>query len=125
MVNLKSKTILVVDDERLQIKLLQSVLSSNGYQVLTAETGEVCLEILKHNRPDLILLDIMLPGIQGKAICEIIKKDEATKSIPVVFVTAKDTDEDIQAGFDAGAEAHLTKPIDSVVLLATLKGILN
>ncbi len=119
------KSILVIDDDEAFIKTLKRVLLSNGYSVLTAATGEKGLQVAKLQRPDLILLDVILPGIKGREVCETLKKDEQTGSIPVIFLTAKDSPEDIKAELEAGADSHLTKPLESRVLLRAIKKTLG
>jgi CheY-like chemotaxis protein len=118
------KSILVVDDDETIIKMVRMVLLSHGYSVLTAGTGEDGLQIARTQKPDLILLDVILPGVKGREVCKQLKEDPALKDIPVVFLTAKDSPEDIQAEKDVGAAAHLTKPVNSKKLMETIQGVL-
>jgi twitching motility two-component system response regulator PilH len=117
-------SILVVDDDESIIKLLRPILISSGYSVLTADTGEAGLQVAAAQHPDLIILDVILPGIKGREVCKKLKENDKTKDIPVVFLTAKDSPEDIQAEMDAGAEAHLTKPVNAKSLIETIQKIL-
>ena len=119
------KSILCVDDDETIIKIIRPLLMSYGYSVLTAKTGEMGLEIAKQQKPDLILLDVILPGIKGREVCKILKREESTKNIPVVFLTSKASSDDIKAEMAAGAAAHLSKPINSRVLISTIRNILE
>ena len=94
------------------IKLLETGLADKGYHVLTATTGESGLSIAQNKEIDLILLDVILPGIKGREVCAKLKMEEKTKNIPVFFLTAKDSPDDIKAELDLGAVAHITKPVD-------------
>ena len=119
------KKILIVDDDPGLLKILQVNLISHGFTVLTAETGEQGLELIKKDPPDLVILDVILPGIKGREVCKRIKEDSKTKDIPVIFLTAKDSSDDIAAELKLGAIAHLTKPIDFQRLLLELRKILD
>lgn len=119
------QSLLVIDDDQTQIKMIRPILMSYGYSVLFAETGELGLQIAETQKPDLILLDVILPGIKGREVCERLKKNDTTKDIPVVFVTVKDSSDDIKAEMEAGAHAHLTKPINVKSLISTVQRILN
>ncbi len=109
----KSKsTVLVVDDEPINIQLLQRKLEWDGITVLTATNGEACLEVAKAERPDLILLDVMMPGMDGFAVCAKLREDKRTNAIPVIFVTAHNSKKGKLEGLEAGAVDYITKPID-------------
>lgn len=115
-------TILIVDDNPQNIQVVNSVLNKNGYKkVLFATSGEDALEIIDKKLPDLVLLDIMMPGIDGYDVCRKIKENEKTEDIPVIFLTAKSYNEDILRGLDAGAVDYITKPFDNEILLARVK----
>jgi putative two-component system response regulator len=115
------RTVLVVDDTPDNIKLLKSVLSPH-YQVKVAKSGMRCLEIIRKGElPDLILLDIMMPEMNGYEVCEQLKADERSRDIPVIFVTAKGEIEDEQCGFELGAVDYITKPISAPIVLARVK----
>jgi len=119
------RSVLVVDDDEAIIKLVRPILLSHGYSVLTAGTGEGGLQIVDTQKPDLILLDVILPGIKGREVCQKLKENSATRDIPVVFLTAKDSPEDIQAEKEAGAAGHLTKPVNAKMLIETVQDILG
>ncbi len=119
------QSILVVDDDEALIKTVRPILTRQRYSVLTAVSGEEGLQIAENQKPDLIILDVILPGIKGREVCRRLKTSEATKHIPVLFLTAKDSQDDVAAEIEAGAEAHLTKPVNANVLVATVQKILE
>ncbi len=121
----KWQSILIVDDDEVLVRTVRPILISHGYSVLTANVGEDGLHIAKHQRPNLILLDVILPGIKGRDVCKRLKEDAETRDIPVIFLTAKDSQDDIDAEMSAGAEAHLTKPVNAESLIVTIQGVLN
>ena len=121
----KWQSILVVDDDETVTKTIRPVLIANGFSVLSASSGEDGLRIAREQKPDLILLDVILPGIKGREICKRLKADSGTKHIPVVFLTAKNSEDDVQAELEAGAAAHLTKPVNYQALLTMLQNILG
>jgi len=107
----KSGKVLVVDDDLGVHKIVASVLKANGFAVLSAMTGEEGLKIALAQRPDVILMDVILPGKKGREVCSQLKAHKDTQDIPVIFLTAKDSADDIDAELKAGAYAHLTKPV--------------
>lgn len=119
------KTILVVDDDKSFVKMIKTKLAAKGFSVVVALTGEQGLQQAKNYLPDLIVLDVILPGIKGRAVCVQLKQDAETKNIPVIFLTAKDSPDDVRAELEAGAITHLTKPVDAEVLVAEIKKILG
>jgi CheY-like chemotaxis protein len=119
------KSILIVDDDEGSLKTVKSILLPNGYSVLTASSGEKGMQIAKMQKPDLIILDVILPGIKGREACTRLKEDKETAKIPVVFLTAKDSLDDIHAEIAAGAISHLTKPVNAKILLAEVKRIFD
>ena len=119
------KSILVVDDDESHLMMVRQMLLSKGYSVLAASTGEEGLQIVKSQKPDLVLLDVIMPGIKGRDVCKAIKEDEETKDIPVVFLTAKDSEDDIAAEIEVGASAHLTKPVDPSQMIQTIEEVLG
>lgn len=119
------ETILVVEDEEDICELVSYALARDGFRVLSAATGEEGLEIAKAKRPDLVILDLMLPGIDGLTVCRILQKDQSTSSIPIVMLTAKGEEADIVAGLELGAEDYVTKPFSPRVLLARVRRILR
>lgn len=104
--------ILVVDDQPINIKLLQRKLERQGMDVLVAYNGQECLDLVKNEMPDLILLDIMMPEMDGIETCQRLKSNPLTESIPIIFITAKASKEGKLEGLDAGAVDYITKPID-------------
>jgi len=106
------QSVLVVDDEPVNIQLLKRKLEWDGLEVLTADNGQACLEIARANAPDLILLDVMMPGMDGFEVCQKLRENDATKSIPVIFVTAHNSKKGKLEGLEAGAVDYITKPID-------------
>ena len=121
----KWQSVLVIDDDETITKTIRPVLISNGFSVLSASTGEDGLRIAREQKPDLILLDVIMPGIKGRDVCKKLKDDIRTKNIPVIFLTAKNSEDDVQAELEAGAVAHLTKPVDYQMLLEKLSNILG
>ncbi len=113
--------ILVVDDNLQNIEVLGSVLQDEKYNVAFATSGSQALDFLKEELPDLILLDIMMPGMNGFEVCEIIKNNAVYKEIPIIFLTAKGETDDIVKGFELGAADYITKPFSSRELLARTK----
>ena len=114
------KTILVVDDDETVLKTVAPVLEEVGYSVITAQTGEDGIKIAQEQKPNLILLDVMLPGMEGKEVCATLKGLESTYEIPVVFITAKNTDQDVKAEIEVGGVCHIAKPINNEELLTTV-----
>src|SRR3972149_561421 len=113
--------ILVIDDDRVALELLRIVLSQEGYQVDVAFDGFQGLKIARSQRPDLILLDLMLPGIDGFEVCSRLRQDPNTANIPVLIVSAKTQDTDRQAGTKVGANGYLAKPYRSNELLEQVR----
>ncbi len=105
-------TVLVVDDEPNVVRLLQATLEGKGYTVRTAYSGTEALKAVKSAAPDLIVLDAMMPDMDGWATIQMLKAAPATAHIPVLMCTAKDTMGDVERGFQSGAVAYVTKPLD-------------
>ena len=112
-----SKKILVVDDNVDSIMILRSILESQGYSVRTAQSGLDALDLLTHEVPDLVLLDVMMPQMSGIEVLERIKTTHATSRVPVIMVTAKIQDEDVMTGYQHGADYYITKPCTAKQLL--------
>ena len=115
--------ILVVDDIEANVRLLEAKLSAEYYQVLTAYDGPTALALAAAERPDIILLDVMMPGMDGFEVCRRLKDDALTRHIPVVMVTALDGRNDRVAGLEAGADEFLTKPIDDLMLFSRVRSL--
>jgi two-component system cell cycle response regulator len=115
--------ILVVDDIDANVRLLEAKLSAEYYEVSTAKDGQSALDIALAQLPDIILLDVMMPGMDGFEVCRRLKADTTTRHIPVVMVTALDGRRDRLAGLEAGADDFLTKPIDDVALFARVRSL--
>jgi two-component system cell cycle response regulator len=118
-----SARILVVDDIESNVRLLEAKLSAEYYDVLTAYDGPTALAMAASEQPDIVLLDVMMPGMDGFSVCRRLKDDPATRHIPVVLVTALDGRADRVAGLEAGADDFLTKPIDDVMLFARVRSL--
>jgi len=118
-----SARILVVDDIDANVRLLEAKLSAEYYEVLTASDGPTALAMAAAEKPDIILLDVMMPGMDGFQVCSRLKTDPETRHIPVVLVTALDGRADRIAGLEAGADEFLTKPIDDVLLFARVRSL--
>ncbi len=122
---LKSRTILVVDDVPVNIHLLNTYLTAEGYDVVSAADGKSALQIARASQPDVILLDVMMPELNGFEVCKILKKDHKTKFIPVIMVTALNEEEDKIKGMDSGAHDYLSKPFNKRDLLARVRAALR
>ena len=121
----EGKCILIVDDDKGLLKVIRAGLMFNGYDAYTAATGEKGLQLAKKKKPNLIILDVILPGIKGREVCARLKEDSETKDIPVIFLTAKDSPDDVKAELEVGAISHLTKPINTQQLIAEIRKILG
>ena len=119
------ENILVVDDEEDVLELVRYNLEKNGYSVLTATSGEEAITLGRSKRPDLVVLDLMLPGIDGLEVCKKLKADSKTDHIPVVMLTAKGEETDVVTGLELGADDYVTKPFSPKVLVARIKRILH
>ena len=113
---MEAKRILVVDDEARVREMLEFRLRLFGYEVLTAANGSEALDVAASEKPDLVLLDVMMPELDGFQVCSRLKQNEATKNIPVVMLTAKAEAKDVTRAFNSGAEDYVVKPYDPVVL---------
>jgi two-component system phosphate regulon response regulator PhoB len=119
------QTILVVDDEKDLVDLIAYNLQRNGYSVLTATSGDTALEIASREIPDLILLDLMLPGMSGTDVARKLKADARTASVPIIMLTAKSEETDVVVGLTLGADDYVTKPFSMKILLARLNTVLR
>ncbi len=115
--------ILVVDDSPTERHVLVELLSQNGYQVITAENGEQGIEVAKAELPDLILMDVVMPGLNGYQATRTLTRDEKTKNIPVIVCTSKSQETDKIWGLRQGAQDYMTKPINGEELLAKIAAL--
>ena len=116
--------ILVVDDLPQNVRLLDAVLSPQGFRVATASSGKEALDVLSKEHPDLVLLDILMPGIDGYEVCRRIREDPGTAFLPVVMITASDREERIRA-IESGADDFVQRPFDQAELLARVRSLVR
>jgi len=117
--------VLIIEDEKDILELLKYNFSKEGYQVTTASTGEDGYRLVRKYIPDIIILDLMLPGIDGFEVCKLIKKDSKTEHIPIIMLTAKSEEADIVTGLEVGADDYVTKPFSPKILIARVRSILR
>jgi len=117
--------ILIVDDNPTNVDILQARLAAHNYQIITAMDGEAGLAAAREHQPDLILLDIMMPKIDGIEVCRRLKADLSLPFMPIIMVTAKSDSKDVVAGLEAGGDEYLTKPVDHAALVARVKSMLR
>ncbi|TFG32002.1 response regulator [Candidatus Thorarchaeota archaeon] len=120
-----NKKILVVDDEELTTELAKTFLEKHGFDVVIANNGETAIELAYFERPDLILLDVMLPTIDGFAVCKKLKDDTSFQKTPILMFTAKGLSSDMERGEEVGADEYIVKPFSGKALVATIKKHLN
>jgi len=125
MNRITSKNILIIEDEKDIAELLRVNLSKEGYRVNTAVSGEAGIELARSQNPDLILLDLMLPGADGLEVCRILKSEEKTVNIPIIMLTAKSEEIDVVTGLVVGADDYITKPFSPKVLVARIRNVLR
>jgi CheY-like chemotaxis protein len=121
----KRKRILVADDEVYILHILEFSLNLEGYEVVSATSGAEALTKIAHEHPDLVVLDVLMPEIDGHEVCRRLKSDERTREIPVIFLSAKDTPADQEIGLRLGADAYITKPFSPQRLIDTIQGLLD
>ncbi|MDP8212574.1 MAG: response regulator [Candidatus Zapsychrus exili] len=119
------KTILVVDDDCVVTKLLEARLADNGYTVISANDAAEGLQIAIDQSPDLAVLDVMMPVINGYNLCRLLKSNENYSQMPIIFLTSRDKEDDLKIGQEMGADAYLTKPIVIDDLLDKIAELLN
>jgi len=122
---MKKETILIVDDEEDILELIKFNLEIEGYSIITALTGEKAVKLARQSAIDLIILDLMLPGIDGLEVTKILKRDEKTIGIPIIMLTAKGEESDIVTGLELGADDYLSKPFSPKILIARIRAILR
>ncbi len=120
-----AKKIILAEDEPQIARLIEFKLKKEGYQVTWKENGEEALEAIKADKPDLVLLDVMMPVMDGYEVLRRLKEDENLKSIPVIMLTARAQERDVVKGINSGAEDYITKPFHPAELLARVKRILG
>lgn len=118
------KRILIVEDEESLLKLESILLTTKGYIVQGVANGIAALEAIAETPPDLVLLDVMLPGLDGFEVCQQIKNNPRTSHIPVILLTAKKSPEDVARGKEVGADQYITKPFKSSMVVASIEGLL-
>jgi len=118
-------SVLVVDDEKDILELVEYNLRREGYGVLCVTTGEDALRATRSQLPDVVILDLMLPGVDGLEVCRRLKSDAATQHVPIVMLTAKGSEADIVTGLELGAADYVTKPFSPRVLMARIKAVLR
>jgi DNA-binding response OmpR family regulator len=119
------KEILIVDDEPDVVVPIQFLMEQKGYRVMIAERGEYALDLIYQYKPDLVILDIMLPGIDGYEVCEIIRLDPNFRDVKIIFLTARDREVDIAKGLSLGADAYITKPFLNTELVTKVGELLE
>jgi len=119
------KKILLVDDEVELVELVKIRLEANGYEVITAFDGNQALDKAKKEMPDLIILDLMLPKIDGYKVCRMLKFDEKYKHIPIIMFTARALEADQKIGLEVGANDYIIKPFEPEILLSKIKNFLH
>ena len=119
------KEILIVDDEPDVVVPIQFLMEQQGYLVMVAERGEDALDLIYQYKPDLVILDILLPGIDGYEVCETIRLDANYREIKIIFLTAKGREVDTAKGLSLGADAYITKPFSNTELVAKVKELLE
>lgn len=119
------KHIVCIEDDLAIQRVLSLALRVAGYEVETASTGDAGLDLVLRTKPDLVLLDLMLPGLDGLSVCRRLRAEEETRAIPIIMLTAKGESDDIVRGLDAGANDYVTKPFEKDVLLARIRAALR
>ena len=119
------ETILIVDDEEDILELIKYNLTHEGYVILTAKTGEEAIEIATRSQPDLIVLDLMLPGIDGLEVTRYLRRQASANELPIVMLTAKGEENDIVTGLELGANDYISKPFSPKILIARIRAILR
>lgn len=119
------KRTLIVDDEEGIVKVVKMYLEHHGYEVITAGDGQEGLDRAKADKPDIIILDLMLPRMDGYKVCGLLKRDARYAKIPVILFTAKAQEKDVKLGEEVGADAYITKPFEPEVLLSKIKELIG
>lgn len=122
---MSSTRVFVVDDEHDILELIRFNLEREGFEVHTVDSGEAALSRIPRMDPDIVILDLMLPGVDGREVCRRLKSDSATGQIPIIMLTAKSEDADIVTGLEGGADDYITKPFSPKVLVARVRTVLR
>ena len=117
------KRVLVVDDHPSTVRLIQNALEQEGFSVITATNGAECLIAVHQDSPDVVILDVIMPVMDGLQTLRVIRENEATKTLPVIVLSVRDSDQDVLDGWRIGADLYLTKPFKLDDLLAAVKRI--
>ena len=120
-----AKKILAVDDEKHIVRLVQVNLERQGYEVITASDGKEALQKVEDERPDLVVLDVMMPYMDGFEVLQNLRRNPSTREIPVIMLTAKAQDADVFKGWQSGVDCYLTKPFNPMELIAFVKRIFS
>ncbi len=120
-----SRKILLVDDSATVLMMERMILASERFQIVTAANGEEAQERARSEQPDLILMDIVMPRVNGIQACQAIKNDPATKHIPIILVTTRGEAASLEAGYSSGCNDYVTKPVNSAELLSKIRNILG
>ncbi len=120
-----SKRILIVDDEEDLVFILKARLEMEGYEILTAYDGQEGLTKAQEEKPNLILLDVMMPKMNGYQVCRLLKFDEEYRHIPIIMLTARGQDQDVATGKEVGADEYITKPFENDFLIAKINELTN
>ena len=119
------KRILLIDDHQTVFRLLEAIVRIKGYTLIYAESGQQGIVVARQEQPDLILLDVMMPDIDGFKVCQYLKENEDTKDIPIMFLTARGSDGDLETGRKAGADGFMTKPFQTIEVLKQIELLLS
>ena len=117
--------ILIVDDSPTEVHVLKGMLDKNGFDVLTAANGEEGIARAKKERPDLILMDVVMPEMNGFEACQELRRQEVTKTTPIIMVTTRGEGENVETGFRSGCSDYITKPVNRLELLTKLRSYLE
>ena len=121
----EQKRILLVDDHQTVFRLLEAIVRINGYELIYAESGQKGIVMARQELPDLVLLDVMMPDIDGFKVCQYLKENPETKDIPVMFLTARGAEGDLETGRKAGADGFMTKPFQTLEVLKQIEKLLD
>jgi DNA-binding response OmpR family regulator len=121
----EQKRILLVDDHQTVFRLLEAIVRIKGYKLIYAESGQKGIVMARQELPDLVLLDVMMPDIDGFKVCQYLKENPETKDIPVMFLTARGAEGDLETGRKAGADGFMTKPFQTIEVLKQIEKLLD